>query len=269
MESFQEQQDFFSTHWPTLRQKLENGGAEAAISWIDYSFSDELDRLVLFLFARQGMVVGEWHGKNLDTCVQFADAAIAECLSQSAKATDEETRNRRLDSANTASYNLAADLAWCWNDGMDRDTRHHERGLKAAQECLKWRRQLGKGPWPMSMAFWAEGVHRLALSDFSGALVSMQKALDFVVQDASERNLPTAIGPDCDGKVLLSRGWLALARIASGDESAAGDFDQAVANLASQEESSDEHVSGDANFYRQQLLDSRAIMSIWKTYGHK
>lgn len=260
MESYQQQQDFFREHWPALRQKLESGGSESAISWIDYSFTDEQERRVLFLFARQGMVMGDWEGKNLDACVEFADAAIAECLSQSARATDDETRNRRLDAANVASYNLAADLAWCWEDDFEREHRHFERGLKAAQECVKWRRQLKKGAWPLSMAYWAEGVHWIALDNATDAVSALQKALEFAVKDAAEKGLSSAMGPDCAGKVLLSIGWLALARLKSGDESARAQFDEVLQNLSSQEESSNENTSGDAKFFRQQLEDAHRIM---------
>ncbi|MCB1221361.1 MAG: hypothetical protein H7A35_07780 [Planctomycetales bacterium] len=264
MESFQQQQEFFREHWPTMRQKLESGGVEAAISWIDYSFRDELERRVLFLFARQGMVMGEWKGKNLDACVQFADAAIAECLSQSARASDEETRNRRLDSANVASYNLAADLAWCWDDDLPREQRHYERGLKAAQECIKWRRQLKKGAWPLSMAWWAEGVHRLALKDDGAAVHSMQKALEHAVRDAAEKGLSSEEGPACAGTVLMNLGWLELAKLRSGDGAAAERLESVLANLASQEESPDEHIAADAQFYRQQLNDARRIVADWQ-----
>lgn len=260
METFQQQQEFFRQHWPTLRQKLESGGAEAAISWIDYSFRDELERRILFLFARQGMVMGEWKGRNMDAIVQFADAAIAECLSQSAKATNEETRQRRLDSANIASYNLAADLAWCWDDGLERETRHFERGLKAAQECIKWRRQLNKGPWPVSMAMWAEGVHRIALDDAAGAVATLGRALEHARLDALSKGQPANPGPACAGTVLLSMGWLDLARIKAGDEHASEEFESVLANLASQEEHPDEHVSADAKFYRQQLQDAHRLM---------
>lgn len=256
MNSFKDQQEFFKSHWPMLRQKLENGGAANAIAWIDYSFSDPMERRILFLFARQGMVMSEWQGRNLDACIQFADAAIAECLSQSAKSPDEEARNRCLDSANMASYNLAADLAWCWSDDFERDKRHYERGLKAAQDCLKWRRQLDKGAWPMSMAWWADGLHRLALEDNTGAVGSFQKALDCAIRDAKEKNLPFKLAPDCSGRVLLSIGWLDLARMQQADQAASEDFAQVLANLSSQEESPDEHVSGDAQFFRQQLEDA-------------
>jgi hypothetical protein len=256
MESFKDQQEFFKSHWPMLRQKLENGGAASAISWIDYSFSDPMERRVLFLFARQGMVMSEWQGRNLDACVQFADAAIAECLSQSARADEEDVRQRCLDSANMASYNLAADLAWCWADDFVREPRHFERGLKAAQECLKWRRQLGKGPWPMSMAWWADGVHRLALADNAGALGSFRKALDSAIIAAQEKNLPVILGPDCDGSVLMNIGWLALAGMKSGDAENKSAYDLVLINLASQEESPDELISGDAKVYRDQLLEA-------------
>ena len=260
MDSFQDQQDFFKEHWPMLRQKLESGGVEAAISWIDYSFSNERDRRVLFLFARQGMVMGDWLGKSLAACVQFADACIAECLSQSAKATDELGRDRCLDAANVASYNLAADLAWCWNDDFVREAHDYERGLKAAQECIKWRRQLGKGPWPMSMAYWAEGVHRLALKDHTGALQSFHKALDYALEDASAKGLTIEIGPDCAGTVLLSHGWLNLARLKLDEKGAQQQYASVIVNLSSQEESPDEHISGDAQFYRKQLEDARLIL---------
>ncbi|MEZ5337376.1 MAG: hypothetical protein R3F46_03850 [bacterium] len=261
METFQQQQDFFRQHWPALRQKLESGGAAAAVAWIDFSFQDELERRVLFLFARQGMVMGEWAGRSLDHCIEFADAAIAECLSQSARAADEETRNRRLDSANVASYNLAADLAWCWGDDFPRAQRHYERGLKAAQDSLKWRRQLGKPAWPQSMACWAEGVHRMALADGQGAVQALQRALDLAVQDAAVQGLEAEPGPACSGKVLLNLGWLELARLQSGDESAAARLESVLEYLASQEESQDEHQSADAQFYRQQLLDAQRILA--------
>jgi hypothetical protein len=92
MESWQEQYDFFMANWPGLRVALEDGGALAGIGWIEKTFTDDLERRVMYAFAKQGLYDGDWEGRNLDLLVSFGDAGIAEMLRQAGAAKDDETR---------------------------------------------------------------------------------------------------------------------------------------------------------------------------------
>ena len=61
-------------------------------------------------------------------------------------------------------------------------------------------------------------------------------------------------------KEPINLGWLQLARLKAGEADAREILDEVLRALSSQEESSDEHVSGDAQFFRKQLEDARDIL---------
>lgn len=141
------------------------------------------------------------------------DAKIAEARA----AIDAHVREGAIDKANVASYNLAADLADCWpDDDVPRMRAHFEAGLRAAEDCVRWREELGKPPDRQSIAHWAVGMHRFSLGDVAGARAALERALDLA---------------EADDMILLNRGYLALARWRLGEAQAEEDYREAVAGL--------------------------------------
>jgi hypothetical protein len=249
VQTFQEQKDWFESQWPALKAALEAGGPEAAAAAIR-EHDDPRERRVLFMFVRQGMAGDEWRGKGLDATVAMADLAIAEFLAQAEAETDPERRDARIDGANVVSYNLAADLADCWpGDGPRPERRHCERGLKAADDCLRWREQLGKPAGPFSMAWWARGMHALGLGMTDEAVAAFANSL----ARAEEAADPAARGLDGAGDfgVVLGHGYLGLARAAAGDPEGAALYERAVGAFTAQLE--DEAKKDDAAFGIEQL----------------
>ena len=251
METFEQQQEFFLTKWPELQSRLEESGPAAAIDFIN-SHEGDLERRVLFVFARQGMVHKAWRGQNLDAYIAVAEAGIAELLRQAANETDPEMKKKRTNSANAMSYNLGADLAFCWGDAHERNESHFRRGLKAGNDCLHWRRELGNPHYTFNMAHWLRGIHRLALGDSAGALVDMEDALDYAKLAAAEKGVPTELEGG-DGSILLSSANVAQVRLIMGDENARPLYEKALGLLRAQQQSDDEETREDADWYVKQL----------------
>lgn len=220
MQTWEEQHSFFETQWPGLRQALEQGGGAGGAAFVLAS-SDELERRVMFVFGSSSLTEREWRGRSLDEYILYCDLGIAECLRQAAAETEGELRNKRTDTANIISYNLAASLADCWGDGDAREPRqlvrrHFERGLQAAQDCIRWRLELDKGPAPFAIAYWAKGMHLLSLGEHLGAVESFRIGREFSRLAAEEAGLGNALGPQADFGVNLAAGYLGLARIIAG-----------------------------------------------------
>lgn len=242
MNTFEEQLEFFRSHQDGMKAAAESGGADGVKELIA-GFSDPMERRVLFVFARRLLVHGEWQGKNLEAWVDVARAGIDECLRQSEAESTDELRDRRKDTANVISYNLAADLADCWPEGGARTTAHFEAGLAAANDCVRWREELAKPPGPRSMAWWAKGMHELSLGRASDAVTSFEKSRDYAV--AAAEGDETAFG------VVLGDGYAALAQQAAGDAAGAARYERAIGVFRSQ--LADEETKGDAQFGIDQL----------------
>lgn len=253
MDTFEKQKDFFFEQWPKMEEALKEGGAEAAIAFINNNFSEDVELRVMFSFARMGIVWEEALGADtLDSYIPVAEAGMAECLAQAEAAEDEETRNKRINSANVISYNLGADLAYCWDDNFNRSEATFKRGLQAGEDCLRWREELGNPPHTFSMAHWLIGIHKLALDDKAGALENFKEALRYSEISNKENDKPTGLDGE-DGSIVLGHGWIALTKVLMGDESAKADYDKAMAIFREQLNSDDEHVAGDAKWYVMQL----------------
>ncbi len=243
MNTYEQQRDFFQKHWPTLRDALETDGAAAAVQRIE-EFSDPLERRVLYMFARQGIVQEEWQGHNFDDYIAVVKAGIRECLRQAELEDEPATRAKRTDAANVLSYNLSADLANCWpEDARPREQRHYEAGLAAAEDCIRWREQLDKPAGPRSMAFWAKGVHELALGQAAAARASFDRSTDYAREAAD--------GDDSAFGVLLGQGFRALAADRAGEPDAATGFAEALGTFEQQLE--DDARKDDARFGIDQL----------------
>jgi len=256
MQTYQEQLDFFNEHWPEMATAAEADGCAGIVEYID-GFDDDLERRVLYMFARQGLGSKDWPGRSLDLLIEVADAGMAELIRQAEAAPDKETRNKRVDGANVISFNLAADLADCWpGDDTPHEQRHFERGLKAAEDCLKWREMLGKPAGPFSMAYWVHGMHALSLGDTQTAISSFDSSLEYAREVAADAGASTELAADSTFGVLLEAGYLGLAQWKAGEAGGQELYDRAIAAFTAQ--LADEDKQEDARFGIDQLETVKA-----------
>ncbi len=219
---------FPDRHWEEMRKLMEAEGPEAVIVFID-GFDDE-QRRQLYSFGRFAFAMQEWEGKNLDAVVAVANAGIAEGLRQAEAAASAEDAAKLVDFANVMSYNLSADLAECWpGDTLPREKRHFEAGLKAAEDCVRWREELGKGAGPFAMAYWAKGMHQLSLGDVDGAVDNFRKSLEYYGEVAKEAGEVTEVSPEAGFGLILAEGYVGLAEWVNGEEAGKGRFEKALA----------------------------------------
>lgn len=250
--------EFPKDQWDTLKGHMEAGGAEAVEAFIR-GFEDPLQRRQLHLFASGQFALEDWPGKNLDGYIAVARAAITECAQQAEDEPDLETSRKRLDLANVISYNLSAKLADCWDDkDLGRERRHFEVGLEAANDCLRWRFELEKGPYPRSIAAWAKGMHELSLGDAAIAAATFERSLELAVEhvEASTEETPDA---ERHFGVALGEGYLGIAEAASGAMGGRERYDRACAAFGKMAE--DAEKKGDADFGLEQ------IRTVWSRYG--
>lgn len=224
MKTFEDQKAFFDRHEADLRRTAEDGGAEAVLAFFD-GFDDDLERRVLYVFARQALIMGEGEGRSLDIYVAVTRAVTRRLLDEAAGA-DEEKARRRKGLANIIAYNLAADLADCWpDDGLERSRPHFEAGLAAASDCVRWREEAGGDPAGLSMAWWAKGMHELSLGDARSAVASFARSLVYAEKESDSES---------DFGVVLGRGYLGIARRIHGDPSGLDAFRDALRIFANQ-----------------------------------
>ncbi len=240
---------FPEIHWDEIRRRIEEEGAESVVAFIE-ELENPGARLNLYAFAQQALGSRPWRGKNLDALMTVADSGIAAALAIAEASDNEKKAAAILDFGNVLSYNLSADLAECWpGDDLARETRHFERGLKAADACLEWRRKLGKGSYPFAVAYWARGMHLISLGRHDEAVAALAQAVEYAVQLAAEKGAPTEVEPDGDFLVILNSGYWGLARALAGEAAGRALFEHACLAF---EESSGEHAE-DAQFGLEQL----------------
>ncbi len=248
----EKKEEFPQMHWEEMRSRMESDGPDAVVAFIQ-DFSDPEERLKLYSFAQQSFGYKEWKGKNFDDYISVVNAGIAEALKQSEEAEDAKTSAKHKDFANVLSYNLSADLAECWpGDTAVREKRHFEVGLAAAEDCIRWRQELSKGPFPFSIAHWAKGMHQMSLGDTAGALESFQKALDYSVEYAREQNVPETITPEGDFVVILNSGYLGIAQWLEGSKAGKARYEEACSAFQGQIDNY-EDKKDDAQFGLEQL----------------
>jgi len=212
-----DQQKMMKELWAIIEPLAVDGGGKAAIEHIR-SIEDASERRRAFWFSRQLLSGQDWEGKNLSDVALVAKAGIEEFLNQSEAEVDEEMKTRLLDTANALSYNLAADMADCWpGDEIKREKKHFEIGLSAAEHCIKWRRQLKKGPGPFSGAHWAAGMHSFSLGHLDNARKHFSESLKYAEEGAKEENETIELVPQAGFGVILGHGYLGLAEAATGD----------------------------------------------------
>ncbi|UCH79280.1 MAG: hypothetical protein JSU81_04840 [Candidatus Coatesbacteria bacterium] len=223
----EEKAEFPETEWEEMRALMEKKGADAVIEFVA-GFDDE-QRRQLYSLAQRGFAYRDWEGKNLDDLATVVQAGIAEGLRQARAETDAAKAAKLLDYANVLSYNLAADLAECWpGDTLPRDKRHFEAGLKAAADCLRWREELGKGPFPFSIAYWAHGMHLLSLGETHAALEDFRKSYKFAVEFAKAEGKDTSLSAEGEFGVLLAAGYVGLAEWVLGEDAEKAHYEEAI-----------------------------------------
>jgi tetratricopeptide (TPR) repeat protein len=187
----------------------EGSTSEAVALIMELEAEERLDR---FDVAREIWIFGPWAGKELDDYVAMADAGIEEAMRQAKEATATEEIEALVDRANVMSYNLSADLAECWpGDTLSRAPRHFERGLSAALQCVEWRMELEKGPYPLFIAYWAAGMHQLSLGRDEQALYTLNQALNRAQQHTIDSGLPLGLAPEAGFDLILAHGYLGIA----------------------------------------------------------
>lgn len=221
-------EEFPENRWDEMRTRMETGGAAAVADFVG-GFNDE-ERRKLYSFAQRAFYGREWEGKSFDGYIDIVNAGIAEGIRQAEAASDPEDSAKLLDFANVLSYNLSADLAECWpGDTLPRERRHFEAGLKAAEDCLRWREELKKGPLPFSIAYWAKGMHLLSLGETADALENFRKSYDYAREYAKAEGKDAAVSAEGDFVVILGAGYVGLAEWVQGAETGQGRYEEAVA----------------------------------------
>jgi len=249
MKTFQEQKEFFVAKWPAIREAVEAGGGRAVVEYIK-GFEDDLERRVLFVFARTGLVMEDWEGKSFDPYIEVCDSGIAEVIRQARGAGDEETQARRINGAHIISYNLAADLADCWpDDEAPRTQAHFERGLKAAEDCLAWCNPTKIDA--LSMDWWVRGMHQLSLAKRTGTQASWEKSLEYAQASAKAGGMTEEVSTEAGFGIILGSGYVGLIKAILGKEGGFEQFEEAIGTFTSQ--MPDEDLRGDAAFGIAQL----------------
>lgn len=216
--------EFPADQWETMKGLVERDGPVALIRFVE-GF-EPASRRKLYEFGHRALSGRDWVGKNLDVLVTFVRAGIESALAQAAGESSSQRADELKDAANRQAFNLAADLAECWpGDELPRERRHFQTGLEMARQAIAWRTELGKGPLPLALAWWAHGMHLLSLRDPSSiraAISSFEHALDHARQVAAGKQVPVDVHPDTDFQVLLNAGYLEIARQLAGESTPGG-----------------------------------------------
>lgn len=221
-------QELLDEHWPAIRDAVQSGGGEAVVALIEGQ-DDPVMHHLLYDVARRGLIFNDWRGKNFDDYITVIDAGIQRLLAE-AKAATAEGLVDVYRGLHALCYNLTADLADCWpDDDAPRSPDHHRRGLRAAEDCLRWLEHLpGPGDEPRTRDHWARGIHLLALGDPAAAAEAWELSLSHAEATALAANKPAEISGDGDFPVILASGYLALIRWIEGDPSAETRFRAAI-----------------------------------------
>lgn len=243
----------FDDTWDGLLSILSKSGPAQVVATI----SNETDlkvRNAWFRFAYQGLVFREWPGKNLDAMIVIGEAAIDNALVCAEGNPAEMVW--WTDQANVHCYNLSANLADCWDDGIDRETRHFVIGHAFAERAIKFRNLLKKPAGPMAMAFWAKGKHLLSMHKFSDARQTFLEELVLEQQIAAEKATPVTLTKDAHFGLILCHGLLALCDLAEGNTAADATFNLVLKTFeAKKMNSDDEKAEGELGIG--QLVASR------------
>jgi hypothetical protein len=209
-----------------LRAAHERGGPAEVIRQMR-AVDDPESRRALYQVAQRTFGPRDWPGKSLDAMITIVSACIEETLEQARAAKSPEAARDITDFANRMSYNLSADLAECWpEDTTPREPRHFEAGLRAAEECVRWRRELGKAPDRRAMGYWAVGMHQLSLGNLHESLGAFDTATG-LAREAVAGTGKEEIKPGGDFGVILYAGYAGIVRWKLGDPRGRAEYERA------------------------------------------
>ncbi len=220
--------DLEERRWEELKAAMERGGAADVIRYLEV-IEDPETRRTAYAVAQKGFGNREWAGRNFDALIEVVSEGIGDTLAQALQAEDGETAWKLTDFANRLSYNLSADLAECWpGDEAPRERQHFEAGLRAAEDCVRWRRELGKPPDRRAMAYWAVGMHQLSLGNFHEARGAFETAsgLARVAVVGTGRD---EVKAGSEFGVVLYAGYLGISRWMLGDPEGRSEYEAACA----------------------------------------
>ncbi len=244
--------DLEERRWEELKAAMERGGAPEVVRYID-AIADPETRRTVYAIAQKKFGNREWAGRDFDALVEVVTAGIGETLRQALETEDGETAWKLTDFANRLSYNLSADLAECWPaDDAPRERRHFEAGLRAAEDCVRWRRELGKTPDRRAMAYWAVGMHQMSLANLHEARGAFETASG-LARLAVVGTGRDEIRAGSDFGVLLYAGYLGIARWTLGEPEGRAQYESACAAFDATAAKSDGEEKEDAVFGVEQL----------------
>jgi hypothetical protein len=209
-----------------LRAAMERGGPAEVVRHMR-AVADPESRRALYQLAQRTFGPRDWPGKNLDAMIEIVSASIGETLDQARAAKSPEATRDITDFANRMAYNLSADLAECWpEDTTPREPRHFEAGLRAAEDSVRWRRELGKPADRRAMGYWAVGMHQLSLGNLHESLGAFDTATG-LAREAVAGTGKEAIKPGGDFGVILYAGYAGIVRWKLGDPRGRAEYEQA------------------------------------------
>jgi len=236
--------------WGILRDAIERGGAREVARVV---FERDPDaRRALWRLAFRRLDDRDSPLRSFELLIDLAQAAIDDSMTLSNQAVDAEGAATWADAANILSYNLSAALADCWPDDLAPRERHHfEIGLRAAEDCIRWRWELGKPPDRRGMAYWAAGMHHLSLGnelESWGAFVTAEK----LARGTTKGNHGAGVEPDGNFGVILYHGYAGIARWTMGEDEGRRDYERACRAFA-ETGGGDKERKEDAAFGLEQL----------------
>ena len=244
--------DFAEQHWDEMRGRMERGGTHEVGAFID-TFADPEQRRTLWSFAQKAFTGREWQGKSFDRLIELVGAGMDESLVQYAEATDPDVQAKTKEHANVLAFDLSAELAECWpGDVRPRERHHFETGLALAEDCIRWRRQLGKSPERRALAYWAAGMHHLSLGNRREALGYFDIAAGLAAEEVAGTD-KSGVKPGGDYAAILYEGYVGLAAWGLGDPAGRDRYERAIRAFEGTVASFEGGAKDDAQFGLDQL----------------
>jgi hypothetical protein len=236
--------------WGVLRDAAERGGAREvarAVFQREPESRRDLWRMALRRFDERVEP-----RRNFELLIDIAQAGIDDAMTLANQATDGAAAAEWADAANVLSYNLSAALADCWpDDPAPREPHHFEIGLRAAEDCIRWRWELGKSADRRAMGYWAAGMHHLSLGNLAEAWGGFSTAERLVRGDAKGGH-GAGVSPGGDFGVILYHGYAGIARWLQGEDEGRRDFERAC-RAFEETHTTDPDRKEDARFGLEQL----------------
>lgn len=236
--------------WGSIREAAARGGArEVARGVVE---RDPEERRQLWRLALRRLDDRESPLRSFETIIDVAQAGIDDAMTLSNQARDSESAATWADAANVLSYNLSAALADCWpDDPAPRERHHFEIGLRAAEDCIRWRWELGKPPDRRAMGYWAAGMHHLSLGNLLEAWGSFTTA-EKLARGTLKGSHGAGVEPEGDFGVILYHGYAGIARWVMGEDEGRRDYERACRAFEGTGHSDPERKE-DADFGLEQL----------------